>query len=62
MLQKIISNKQTKIWFEKYDEQAPKTGDPAPDFELCDVTGKTAVKLSGQIRERPVALIFGSFT
>lgn len=62
MLQKIVSNKQTQIWFEKYDQHAPKAGDPAPDFELSDVTGKTAVRLSDLIGEKPVALIFGGFT
>lgn len=62
MVQKLISNKQTQIWFEKYDQQAPKAGDPAPDFELSDVSGKTTVKLSDLIGERPVALIFGGFT
>ena len=58
MLQKLKSNKQTQIWFEKYDQRAPKTGEPAPDFEICDVAGKTAMKLSDMIGERPVALIF----
>ena len=38
MLKKIKSDKQTQIWFEKYDQQAPKAGDSAPDFELRDVS------------------------
>ena len=62
MLKKIKSGKRTQIWFEKYDQRAPKAGDPAPDFELRDVTGENAVKLSDLFGDRPVAIIFGSFT
>jgi cytochrome oxidase Cu insertion factor (SCO1/SenC/PrrC family) len=38
-----------------------KVGDPAPAFELTDVTGKTAVKLA-DLRGKPVVLVFGSCT
>lgn len=41
---------------------APKQGEPAPDFELCDVDGKNPIRLSSLRGERPVALVFGSFT
>jgi len=36
-------------------------GNAAPDFELPLVGGGTA-HLSGLLRERPVALVFGSYT
>ena len=47
---------------EKYDAHAPRAGDPAPDFELSDVTGEQRVRLSDFQGQKPVALIFGSFT
>jgi len=42
--------------------KAPAVGEPAPDFELCDVYGGGRVRLSGFRGRRPVALVFGSFT
>ena len=49
-------------WQRKYDAQAPKDGDHAPDFELRDVFGALSIKLSDFKGKKPVALIFGSFT
>jgi peroxiredoxin len=46
----------------KLDQQAPKAGDLAPDFTLGDVSGAVSVTLSEFRGEKPVALIFGSFT
>jgi hypothetical protein len=37
-------------------------GDPAPDFVLPMLHGDRAVKLSEEIRQKPVVLIFGSYT
>lgn len=37
-------------------------GDRAPDFSLPKLDGSGAVSLSAEVRERPVALIFGSYT
>jgi len=37
-------------------------GDPAPDFTLPMLHGDRAVKLSEEIRQKPVVLIFGSYT
>jgi len=37
-------------------------GKPAPDFHLKTVDGKSQVKLSSFAGEKPVALIFGSYT
>ena len=49
-------------WQREYDRQSPKLGDLAPDFELQDPTGQTAVRLSSFRGKRPVALVFGSYT
>lgn len=39
-----------------------KQGDVAPDFKLKSVDGKRQVHLSSFRGQRPVALIFGSYT
>ena len=39
-----------------------KVGDPAPDFKLRTVDGKREVRLSEFRGQRPVVLIFGSYT
>ena len=49
-------------WQRLHDAVAPRVGDPAPDFELYDVTAQHRFKLSDLKGTRPVALIFGSFT
>ena len=49
-------------WQKQHDPLAPKTGDMAPDFELRDVNGENAVRLSDFRGKKPVALVFGSFT
>ena len=49
-------------WQKKHDASAPKLGELAPDFELYDVTGKYRVQLSEFCGQKPVALVFGSFT
>jgi peroxiredoxin len=54
--------KKEKAWQKKYDANAPKVSDLAPDFELSDAAGENQVRLS-DFRDRiPVALVFGSFT
>ncbi len=53
---------QYTAWQKKYDAQAPKVGDIAPDFELRDVNGENPVRLSDFRGVKPVALLFGSFT
>lgn len=46
----------------KLDATAPKVGDIAPDFEQRDVNGENPVRLSDFRGQKPVALIFGSYT
>ena len=50
------------VWQKKYDSNAPKVGALAPDFELYDVSGKHRIQLSDFRGQKPVALVFGSFT
>lgn len=40
---------------------APAVGSVAPDFELRGLRSRETIRLSS-LRERPVALIFGSYT
>ena len=49
-------------WQRTFDAEAPKLGDMAPDFKLRDAKGEHPVRLSSFRGEKPVALIFGSFT
>lgn len=44
------------------DRHAPRTGDLAPDFTLTDSSGTGTITLSDFRGEKPVALVFGSFT
>ncbi len=44
------------------EERAPKVGDEAPDFELPVLDGKGATIRLSELRGKPVALIFGSYT
>jgi hypothetical protein len=37
-------------------------GDVAPDFELRTIDGDRLVKLSSEYRQKPVVLVFGSYT
>ncbi len=59
---KITDRKTATGWQKKYDAHAPKIGDTAPDFSLCDADGQNPVRLSDYRQKKPVALIFGSFT
>lgn len=43
-------------------DNAPRVGEPAPDFELQTADGQRTVKLSDFRGRRPVVLIFGSST
>ena len=62
MSRTLKSMSDIKAWQRKYDAQAPRVGDMAPDFELRDREGENPVRLSDFRGEKPVALVFGSFT
>jgi hypothetical protein len=62
MTSTIKTRREATNWQMQYDAEAPKGGDPAPDFELRDVNGENPVRLSDWRGQNPVALIFGSFT
>jgi hypothetical protein len=49
-------------WQKRYDADAPRVGDMAPDFELRDSEGENPIRLSDFQDKKSVALIFGSFT
>lgn len=60
---KTIRNREdAQAWHERYGPLAPKEGAVAPDFELRDVNGENPVRLSDFRGQKPVALVFGSFT
>ena len=44
------------------DHLAPKAGDMAPDFTLHNIAGTETTTLSDFRGQKPVALIFGSYT
>ena len=54
--------RENKAEQERLDALAPKVGDIAPDFEVHDVNGENPVRLSDFQGQKPVALIFGSYT
>ena len=58
----IRSKEEATAWQKQHEAHAPKLDEPAPDFHLFDVKGETSVRLSDFQGERPVALVFGSFT
>jgi hypothetical protein len=49
----------------RYDtrrEGALRVGDVAPDVTLTSLDGKTPVQLASYVGEKPLVLVFGSFT
>ncbi|HDN05082.1 MAG TPA: hypothetical protein ENF27_04015 [Chloroflexi bacterium] len=58
----IKNRQEATTWQRKYDSGAPRLGDSAPDFELRDIQGEDPIRLSSFRGDKPVALIFGSFT
>lgn len=58
----IAARKEALARQKQLDTQAPKAGDPAPDFELSDSDGQNPVRLSSFRGQKPVALLFGSYT
>ena len=62
MIDIVRYRRASESWQKEYDALAPKIGDIAPDFQLHDVNGKKPVRLSDLRSQKPVALIFGSYT
>ncbi len=62
MIGTLKNRKVATTWQKKHDVDAPRVGDMAPDFELRDVNGENPVRLSDFRGQKPVALVFGSFT
>jgi len=59
----VVSYRKEKMKSQKLlDARAPKAGDIAPDFTLSDISGTESVTLSDFRGEKPVALVFGSYT
>ena len=58
----LKNQQEANAWQTQFDQQAPKVGDLAPDFELYNVRGDESIRLSDFRHQKPVALIFGSFT
>jgi hypothetical protein len=62
MFKSIRYRREHRAWQKHFDTLAPKVGDLAPDFELCDINGENPTRLSDFRGRKPVALIFGSYT
>ncbi len=62
MSETLARMKKERDWQARFEPQAPRPGDVAPDFELRDAEGENPVRLSGFRGQKPVALIFGSYT
>lgn len=58
----ISNRREAHTWQKKHESTAPQVGDLAPDFELPELSGSGSVRLSQFRGERPVALLFGSYT
>jgi len=58
----IRNRQEGTSWQKKFNADAPKIGDPTPDFELRDINGENPIQLSSYQGAKPVVLIFGSFT
>lgn len=58
----IAERREARAHQGQLDARAPKAGDPAPDFKLSDSNGQNPVRLSDFRDQKPVALLFGSYT
>ena len=62
MTSTIKNRQEGTSWQKRHDAAASRVGDLAPDFELRDPDGANPVRLSDYREQKPVALVFGSFT
>lgn len=62
MTETIKSMRDARAWQDLYNPGSPEIGDEAPDFELRDSQGENPLHLSDFRGEKPIALVFGSFT
>lgn len=56
---------QNLIGMARYDQRQEgrlKVGDQAPDVELLSIDGKRRERLAASFGEKPLVLVFGSFT
>ena len=58
----LKTRSEATAWQKRHNAKAPKSGDEAPDFVLRDTHGENPVRLSDFQEDKPVALVFGSFT
>jgi len=59
----ILKNRRKLMKRQKgLNQLAPKAGDMAPDFTLQNIAGTETITLSDFRGQKPVALIFGSYT
>lgn len=56
------NREEARAWQDRMDPLAPGSGELAPDFCLSDVSGEDPVRISDFLGQKPVALVFGSFT
>lgn len=62
MSETLAQMRKERAWQARFEPQAPRPGDLAPDFELQDADGENPVRLSDFRGQKPVALVFGSYT
>ena len=62
MFETIKEIRKIKRIQQEAEKNVPRVGNMAPDFELWDADVTRAVRLSDFRGQKPVALVFGSFT
>ena len=60
-IQQIKSFAEAMVSQRRRERRVPRVGEAAPDFELADVSGENAIRLSA-LKGEYVGLVFGSFT
>ena len=60
--ERLLTTRAGREYDRNQRQAAPKSGEPAPDFELRSPDGKHEVRLSSLCGRKPVVLIFGCYT